>query len=456
MLRAVALFVFLFRLRSGSSNDLIANVLGLEHAQQVSNFCNSVLQAFEKDILPLRFGPKVHSREELIRDHTSPIADRLHNIGDRLALIVDGTYLRHQKSSNNEYQRRSYSGQKKTPLCKPFTICLTDGYVLDLPGPFQGTMNDAAILRHVLDDPEGISCLLRQGDIFIVDRGFRDVQALLEARGFTVLMPALKGKRSQLPTNEANESRMVTKCRWVVEAIHGILSKKYKLLHNQFDDKMLPNAGSYCRIACLLQNLFGKRLNSDVGMAEDVLARMLERKNQANKLAERVTAETLSRRTAPFRPLTSDALLDFPELSERELILLFTGTYQYSQAVSYLAEILNPEGTYLKVEFLKENPSPLVLVRFRVQSRHINRRQYKCYIEYRPNCNGLGGIGGYYCECGNGTRTVGCCAHIAAVIAYLSYLRYQSHICRPAVKLTALFKYEQVDAVIATSSDDDD
>lgn len=43
-------------------------------------------------------------------------------------------------------------------------------------------------------------------------------------------MPALKGKRNQLSTKESNQSRFVTKVRWVVEAIHGIIKQKYRLL----------------------------------------------------------------------------------------------------------------------------------------------------------------------------------------------------------------------------------
>lgn len=96
--------------------------------------------------------------------------------------------------------------------------------------PSRSILNDTEILKQVLNDPKGISCLLKKGDIFILDRGFRDVQTLLKSGNFVVLMSVLRGKRAQLPTKEANESRMVTKCRWVVEAIHGILSKKYRLL----------------------------------------------------------------------------------------------------------------------------------------------------------------------------------------------------------------------------------
>lgn len=63
-----------------------------------------------------------------------------------------------------------------------------------------------------------------------MDRGFRDVSAYLEDKEFRVLMPALKGNRPQLSTIESNESRFVTKIRWAVEAIHGILKQKNEIL----------------------------------------------------------------------------------------------------------------------------------------------------------------------------------------------------------------------------------
>ena len=69
-------------------------------------------------------------------DHTTDVSKMLFNFTDELMLICDGTYDRHQKSSNNEYQRKSYSGLKKVSLCNPSTICTTTGRVLDMAGPF--------------------------------------------------------------------------------------------------------------------------------------------------------------------------------------------------------------------------------------------------------------------------------------------------------------------------------
>lgn len=142
-------------------------------------------------------------------------------------LICDGTYARHQKSTNNEFQRKSFSGQKKVPLCKPFTICTTDGYVVDMLGPYPANVNDAEILKTLLQGSNSLFKLWKEDDYAVLDRGFRDVKAEMELKKIKVLMPALKGKRKQLTTNESNESRYVTKIRWAVEAVHGILKQKY-------------------------------------------------------------------------------------------------------------------------------------------------------------------------------------------------------------------------------------
>lgn len=321
-----ALVIFLFKLRTGSSNNFISSIFGIDNEIKVSDFCKSVINSFEKDILPIFFGVKSISREELIRDHTSIFLKKLFSLTNVLALVFDGTYLRHQKSKNNDYQRKSYSGHKKYPLVKPFTICTTNGFVVDVPGPFLATENDASIMKKVMEDPNGVRTIMREGDVCIVDRGFRDVVPYLESLGYRVLMPALKGKRPNLTTSESNESRYVTKLRWVVEAVHGILGKKYKLLHQQLDNKLLPKAGAYCRIACFLNNRFGKRLNSDKnedGLQDIIIERMLKCNQAENTLASEVATARWSRRSTTMTKLTSNEVTDFPEMTERDLKIFF-------------------------------------------------------------------------------------------------------------------------------------
>ena len=72
------------------------------------------------------------------------------------------------------------------------------------------------LIRDKKKDPlhkHGLCQLLNEGDKLFLDRGFRDAKDVLESKDFNVLMPALKGKRKQLTTEEANQSRFVTKIR---------------------------------------------------------------------------------------------------------------------------------------------------------------------------------------------------------------------------------------------------
>ncbi|XP_058806441.1 uncharacterized protein LOC131672915 [Phymastichus coffea] len=446
-----ALIVFLFKLVSGNSNKVICAVLGVQREQQVSAFCQSILTAFEKDVLPTRFGIGALSREELI-SHNTPVAKALHNIReDQLALIGDGTYLRHEKSANNEYQRKSFSGQKKVPLCKPFMICALYGYIIDSAGPFEANLNDARILDHLLKKPDGLRKLMISGDIWVLDRGFRDVKDNLESMGYKILMPALKGKQKQLTRQESNDSRFVTAVRWPVEVVHGVIGNKYKLLRHKFYNTMLPKAGLYCKIACFLQNKFGKRFVADPSMTDEIVSRMLQRKDVENTLASEAENGHWSRRKLPFRPMTSSDVLDFPELTERDLKILFSGTYQLQQSVSYLAEMMNEDGE-LELYYLKATNE---ILKVRVKSRHVNRNTYNCFVHYRPQTNGCAGIVRYCCECANGNRTIGCCAHVAAVIYYLSHGRYLAKIIQPAKILSSLFAVQQVPPVINEDSDED-
>ena len=67
-------------------------------------------------------------------------------------------------------------------------------------------------------------------------------------------------------------------------------------------------------------------------------------------------------------------------------------------------------------------------IKMKVRSRHINAKTYNCYIEYESNVNSYAGIKQYACDCPNGNRMVGCSSQVAAIIYYLSHVRYKSRI----------------------------
>ncbi|XP_063620645.1 uncharacterized protein LOC134793052 [Cydia splendana] len=437
------------KLRTGNSDELLASILGLEYHQLVSEYVTSVKTAFEKKVLPSYFGIYSTTRE-IIQSRTSEVAKKILDASnEQLIIICDGTYIRHQKSSNNIYQKKSYSGQKKTPLCKPFTICTTDGYVIDMVGPFNANLNDASIMKKIMSDKNGLSKLLKPGDIVVVDRGFRDIVNDLEGKGLNVLMPALKGNRAQLDTTEANKSRVVTKVRWVVESVHGIIKQKYRLLDHKVDNKILPNIGSLCRIACFLNNKYGRRLLSDTNNTDAIITHLKTKSDMTvNNMAQLVEENGWIRKKTIFKNISSNDLLDFPELTQDDLHIFFGGSYQLKQSICYLAELQNPDGS-INIEYLKENE----ILRIHIKSRHINKKTYHIFIRYIPNQNNYASITDHYCTCPNGNRTAGCCSHIAAVIYYA---RYISRIIKPAEILTNIFDCFVDNLTVINENSDED
>ena len=66
-----------------------------------------------------------------------------------------------------------------------------------------------------------------------------------------------------------------------------------------------------------------------------------------------------------FQSFSSNDLLDFPELTEKDLKIVFTGSYQLSQAVSYLTEMMNDNGS-INLQFVKEQTNILIQVQSEV------------------------------------------------------------------------------------------
>ncbi len=78
---------------------------------------------------------------------------------------------------------------------------------------------------------------------------------------------------------------------------------------------------------CFLTDMFGERLLSDQELQASIVTRMLRMKNVTNKFATEVEKGSWNRKKLPFKPLSSNDLLDFPAVSLNNLKILFTGIY---------------------------------------------------------------------------------------------------------------------------------
>lgn len=352
-------------------------------------------------------------------------------------VIADATYIYIQKSTNHLFQRRSYSLHKFTNLLKPFLMVCCDGHIIDAFGPYAATESDAQILKNMIEDEEGsFHWFFRQGDVFILDRGFRDVIDDLHAYGYEAHLPKTKNRNEdQLTTEQANKSRLVTICRWVIEVINGWFKRDFKLFRQDFFNRALPHMMKDFKIAAALLNACREPLRDSVH-AETFITLINQRLNQPNHLAEYVLGNNLNRRRASFDSITGNQpnLSDFPSLTEDDLIIFALGTYQVKLARSYYAEHVR-QGLYNIEVYRDTQCTGLVeygitatnvwLLRCRIQSRHARSRIYYSYILIDRQKNGREAIENYYCSCLSGKRTLGCCAHIMCIVWYLGWARNQ-------------------------------
>jgi ABC-type antimicrobial peptide transport system permease subunit len=241
-----------------------------------------------------------------------------------------------------------------------------------------------------------------------------------------LIIKGMKPSQKQLKYNEANQTRLVTKCRWVVEAINGIFKQSYKAL-DQIRNTQLKHIMDDFRIAAALINFLQINLKSDGENDVLIATEMLSKLNDKNKL-ENVLNLTRNN-DKKFTEIDATEIEDFPKLEVETIKNKITlGSYQLKQSFSYLNKHLDQNnGKYLIKLRLEESDSGFKMISALMQSRHSNKTKYKLFIQYSPNLNDYKAINAWVCSCKSGLRTVGCCSHIASVIYYMSYAKYSDN-----------------------------
>ncbi|XP_060604358.1 uncharacterized protein LOC132757169 [Ruditapes philippinarum] len=306
---------------------------------------------------------------------------------------------------------------KGRPLVKPMVIVTTTGYFVTVMGPYfaDSKNNDASILNHMLKtNTEEIRDFIQEDDIFVVDRGFRDSLELLQDLGIRVEMPSFLSKgQKQMTCDDANNSRFVTKIRWVVESANARI-KSWKYFNHVLPTNQIPYIGDYIRIVCAICNKYFKPLcNADSDDDSRLASKMRALSSNANILKSYVEDNNLERRSALWKPVDDSSLQSFPRFNEEQLRSLTCGVYQLKMSSSYIQEHLDGN---CEIQVHNDDSD---LIRVRIQSRHTSSRKYLLWIRFSA-----ADIEAWYCKCRAGERVVGMCSHIASVVWYLSYARH--------------------------------
>ncbi|CAF1556965.1 unnamed protein product [Rotaria magnacalcarata] len=395
----------------------------------VSRIINSARQAIAKSFVPDNLGFGHVTRENVIGRHTTTIARELMCGGDSTdtaIIIIDGTYLYIQKSRNNEFQRKTFNLYKKRSLLKPMMIVTTTGYIAACIGPFISDFNnnDAAIMKDILlRNTDHILSWLKEHDILVVDRWFRDSIGVMKALGLEAAMPTFLDGRRQFSAEEANESRCITKIRWVVEAANRRL-KQFKYFANTIQNSSLVYLESDMSIACALINHYQPPMTRSKLEDEEIGVQIMQLRQQKNKIQLVLLEENnLIRRFSLWEIINHTEIIDgLPIMTKDDLGDLTFGVFQLKRALSYAEERCSTTNltsdVASSVHRCKIIPN---LIRIPTQSAHSNRVTYHPTIYFTDQA-----ILGWRCDCFTGARFLGCCSHIASAIWFLSYQRWQT------------------------------
>lgn len=467
-----ALFMYLMKMRTARSFIDIANFFKVSIAT-VSNRIAAVRLALFNNIVPLYLNFE-RSREEIV-SHKSTISQTLfddENCIDSAHLTLDGTYVYIESSKDHLFQKRTYNSHKKRNYIKMMVGSAPNGEIIFALGPYKATENDATIICKLLEQNIDALKSYQLGDIVIVDRGFRDCQINLINRGFNVKIPACSDN-PQLTTKEANESRLVTKVRYDIERLNGVMKNTWKIFATTGETYWIPHIAKDYQICAALVNRKRKKqmapTNEKIAKDRLIAQRMLGRLHLPNIVGPVVHEKSFEKLIRQNNFILFDTRR-FPQLTMEDLENISFGPYQIKQAQLYLRTHLNQNNEkydifefstdIVKKHFPEQTKicNNLVLVMTKLNSRFSSSKTHRSFVLFNGNGTGHEAILGYCCQCKTGLRTVGVCSHVMALIFFLGYAPQNGGIKHICLHLTHVFgePVEDGESDKSTSSDESD
>ncbi|KAJ8670933.1 hypothetical protein QAD02_002192 [Eretmocerus hayati] len=202
--------------------------------------------------------------------------------------------------------------------------------------------------------------------------------------------------------------------------------------------------------ACALYNAFHIKMESDKKDYEFVAQSMRDEVDKENLILDMINDLGLVRTRRIFVKMDANSLPEFPTLSDQDLYRISLGSYRPKLAPSYYADHVKGKGKYEiqicrepeSLDFEKYNikVSEPLLLRVQLLSRHSKSVHHMAFILCDLQKSGSDSGIEYSCQCKAGTRTIGCCAPIMAVLWYLGNGRHQPEIKEPAKFLDDFFE----------------
>lgn len=397
------------------------------------------------------------AREALTR-HTRQL--HCDNDPKRLLTIWDGTYIFAEKSGNFAFQKKSWCGFKNRNLVKPMVVVCPDGYIVDIFCAYPATANDAKIIETIFATEPDVMRILQPKDVILADRAFRNCPISLKKYNFTWKLPSMSENGRQLSTQEANSSRLVTRCRWPVEAVNGHIKSIWRIFEKRWRTGALKYLETDIHIAAAILNKYLHTPLLSDGDDEIITKRMLDKFYAQSKPAFNAIVNNKNGFQKELKRIGKFTLVDpnkfqFPRISTYEMRkFIGFGTYQVEQAKRYtISHMENHSGVFecktchvdlVRQYFcyqIKDNGLKMpALIVANLSSRHRSGVKYETFVFFDNAKRGAEAIVSYCCGCINGQRTVGCCSHVMTIIYYFGYARHLDKIRAISTGLNSLLR----------------
>lgn len=162
---SVALYIYLMKMRTGLPSADVGNKFKITRTtvdRQIEKARKSMVKDFAYNYVNY-----IRSHEDISQLNTE-MGRGLFCIDNpnRAVIICDGTYIFIHKSRNYEFQKQTYTDQKKRNFVKIMMCVTCDGEIIYALGPYPATQNDATILISIFEKTDAFDGL-QSGDIVV-------------------------------------------------------------------------------------------------------------------------------------------------------------------------------------------------------------------------------------------------------------------------------------------------
>ena len=125
------LAIFLTKMQFGLSNSVLTTLFNLKDKRIISHIISQVRETWEKNFVNKNLGFRhIDGPTALMQRRSAVTTKLLTNKSNEIIHVADETYLKLEKSSNNEPQGTTYSLRKHYHSVKPMVLTTTASLIL--------------------------------------------------------------------------------------------------------------------------------------------------------------------------------------------------------------------------------------------------------------------------------------------------------------------------------------